>query len=302
MRIVQLMMVRDEMDVIGRNIAWHLARGVEAVIVTDNGSVDGTRELLEELSRGGRVRLLKNDKPFRQGEIVTEMAKMARTDFGADWIIPGDADEFWTPASGDLRTGLADTPDNIHAVRVVNFVPTELDSEEGDPVMRLTFKVSRPPAIPKIPYLLKRIQGKVMFKAADFKRVLDGNHKVESSPSRKGRSTNVVIYHYPVRSLQQFTRKVVAGGRAIAGLPDAAPDLHYHWRRWYAKYEAKQLDREWRRLRLGGGRLAALRLLGVVERDRTIADAFAPDGTVLHPVSLQPLERGIRTEVTARNA
>ena len=39
--------VRDEADIVDCNLAYHLARGVDAVIVTDHRSQDGTRERLE---------------------------------------------------------------------------------------------------------------------------------------------------------------------------------------------------------------------------------------------------------------
>ena len=46
------MMVRDEIDIVECNIRYHLSEGISRVIVTDNGSLDGTRDLLSD--RGGR--------------------------------------------------------------------------------------------------------------------------------------------------------------------------------------------------------------------------------------------------------
>ncbi len=42
MRIVLTLLVRDEADIIGSNLAYHLSQGVDFVIATDNGSRDGT--------------------------------------------------------------------------------------------------------------------------------------------------------------------------------------------------------------------------------------------------------------------
>ena len=40
------LMVRDEIDIIERNLAHHFSRGVDFIVVTDHMSTDGTREFL----------------------------------------------------------------------------------------------------------------------------------------------------------------------------------------------------------------------------------------------------------------
>ncbi len=50
MRLAMTLMVRDEADIIGAMLDHHLRQGVDIFIVTDNGSIDGTREIIEEFS------------------------------------------------------------------------------------------------------------------------------------------------------------------------------------------------------------------------------------------------------------
>ena len=52
MRLVTTILVRDEIDIIRQHIEFHLRRGVDFVIATDNGSRDGTWEVLAEFARG----------------------------------------------------------------------------------------------------------------------------------------------------------------------------------------------------------------------------------------------------------
>ena len=112
MRLMATLLVRDEVDVVAATVEHHLAQGVELVIATDNGSVDGTREVLAAYEAAGVMRL--RDEPshdYRQSEWVTAMAREAAA-LGADWVVNLDADEFWRPrdARRTLHEVLAEVP------------------------------------------------------------------------------------------------------------------------------------------------------------------------------------------------
>jgi hypothetical protein len=110
MSTVLTMMVRDESDIVACNIIYHLSQGVSEVIVTDNGSVDGTRDLLASLARSAPVTII--DEPpsdWSQGKWVTRMARMADNRFRARWVINGDADEFFMAPDSSLKAVLDST-------------------------------------------------------------------------------------------------------------------------------------------------------------------------------------------------
>ena len=56
MKLVMTLLVRDEEDIVADNLDFHLAQGVDEVIVTDNGSSDATLEILRDYEARGVVR------------------------------------------------------------------------------------------------------------------------------------------------------------------------------------------------------------------------------------------------------
>src|SRR5215207_4020051 len=98
MKLVTTVMVRDEIDIIAAMIEHHLAQGSDLIIATDNGSVDGTTEVLQRYADLGVIELHHDPVHRKQhGAVVTRMARRARTEHAADWVINADADAFWVP-------------------------------------------------------------------------------------------------------------------------------------------------------------------------------------------------------------
>ena len=73
-RVFGLLMTRDAVDVVEACLRHHLGLGVERVLVVDNGSTDGTFELLQSLSGELPLDLRSDDGPFQQGHVFTRLA------------------------------------------------------------------------------------------------------------------------------------------------------------------------------------------------------------------------------------
>src|SRR5215211_3323033 len=130
MKLVMTLLVRDEEDIVRENLDFHLAQGVDRVVVTDNGSIDGTVEILRDYEAQGPVRLLfEHADDYSQGRWVTRMARLAATEEGADGVINTAADEFWWPRAGSLKSTLEAVGDETGLVVAhrVNFVPRPED-------------------------------------------------------------------------------------------------------------------------------------------------------------------------------
>lgn len=77
-RVVMTLLVRDEEDIVRANLDFHLARGVDFVVATDNRSEDATVSILEDYERQGVLRLLHEPADdYSQGRWVTRMARLA---------------------------------------------------------------------------------------------------------------------------------------------------------------------------------------------------------------------------------
>src|SRR5271170_1327841 len=126
MKLVMTLLVRNEADIIETNLDYHLAQGVDFVIVTDHGSSDETIELLRPYEQSGVAEVLRDDgDEHHQSVRVTRMARLALSRHAADWVINNDADEFWWPLSGSLRDVFASIPAGYGQIEVqrCNFLP-----------------------------------------------------------------------------------------------------------------------------------------------------------------------------------
>jgi glycosyl transferase family 2 len=215
-KVVMTLLVRDERDIVEEHLAFHLAAGVDEVIVTDHASSDGTEDVLARYERDGRVRVLREpDGPFRQREWVTRMARLAAVEHGADWVINSDADEFWWPRGRSLREVLAAVPRRYGVVQslVRHFVPM---ADDGQPFFeRMTFRL-RPTAPINDPANPWRPYRKVVHRASADVVLVEGGHAVRSDDLQPLRGWYPIeCLHFPLRSPAQVERKGHAWGAAV---------------------------------------------------------------------------------------
>jgi hypothetical protein len=270
MRLVMTLLVRDEVELIRANLEFHLARGVDHVLVTDNGSVDGTRDIVEEYARAGVATVLdERSFDFQQDVWVTRMLHLAADQLGAECVLNNDADEFWCPgAGGTLPDAFLRARCDVLYVPRYELLPTRELSERPDYAFwqnQLRPTGQRPGGQ----------RSKVMFRMPGALSVGPGNHEVYFPNARRARSSDLTICHFPYRSFAAFERKVRQGGQALRRNPEWPETWGVHWREWYRAYEAGRL-REAFDAQVPTEREAAEGLArGTLVRDESFSTSFA---------------------------
>ena len=239
MKLVMTLLVRDEADIVDAQIAFHLDSGVDFVVATDNRSQDETTEILERYARDGVLHLIREPgDDLRQSEWVTRMARLAATDFGADWVLNADADEFWLARGGSLKDVLAVVPGRFGVVRGAwrNFVPRPDDDRFF--AERMTARLCTPSFHPH--------PLSTHFKSAHRGhagvRIGRGNHEAFADGglvSLRGWYP-IEILHFPVRSYEHCLRKYVT--QFVALERNAEKGIPGHMAEAYEAYRAGELD------------------------------------------------------------
>ncbi len=232
MSVCGVLMVKNEVDVIATTVT-HLLSQVDTVIVADNLSTDGTREILDSIHAVYQDRLLIRDDTeigYWQSRKMTALALNAYA-LGHDWVVPCDADEIWKSTVVDETVGQA--LDGLHesygkaSAAVFNHYATALDDQEiSNPMLRMEWRTEQPLGLPKTAV---RLHPGVVIDA--------GNHNAtgpKSAPNTIGGLLQV--RHFPYRSPEQFVSKAITGSKAYAAT-DLPRGLGLHWREYGERIE-----------------------------------------------------------------
>lgn len=238
--IAAISMVRNEADVIGYTISHLQAEGVDQIIVADNGSTDGTGDILREL---GVTVVDDPEVGYYQSEKMTRLMNQA-IDIGATWVIPFDADELWYSPKGRLGDVIPKFRGKVLEAQIIDHRPDVSDDEnDPNPFTRMPNRLLDPLPLTK-----------VSFRPNPNMVIAQGNHDVnekdwEGRPWLKVTSRNrrlLELRHFPYRSFEQMARKVRQGAEAYAAT-DLPQELGDHWRSMGAETD-EQLSARWEQM------------------------------------------------------
>jgi hypothetical protein len=298
-RVVHALKVRDEEDVIESALRYHRAQGVDFFIVTDNGSTDGTPQILGRWVDAGLARVISEPSPElreRGHDWVTRMARLAAIEHDADWVLHGDADEFWWPLTGTIKSALASVPPEYGVVLGPRVEFVARPDGAGTFFDRLVYRQARCLVRPKVAHravpdaiVLHRGQHDVTA-GADlddaWERLRTPGRPVLRTvrPERSAAEDDRLvwyprwplrIFHLPLRSFDQYRRKVeamlndpVSAGGGMRG-------------RLRERYDAGRLDELYSELVADDGEVERGLASGELVRDERLRDFIASIGDPL---------------------
>jgi Glycosyl transferase family 2 len=264
MRLAMTLLVRDEADIIEANLRYHRAQGVDLFVVGDNGSTDGTVEILERYAQAGLVELQHFSGSVNQAwsEGRTQLGRRTH-ELGADWVIHNDGDEFWWPLTGDLKEILAAIPQRFGMLIAprTEFVAIPGDASFAD---RLTFREARSLRPPKAAH---RTHPRVVLDHPHPTRIWIENASTPPLEGRPGLTITDIrhpvpteelvfaptfpirVLHFPVRSRAQYRNRVE--------IAEAAGMLESWWRAdLRAAHESGRIDQVYDELTLSDDEVA----------------------------------------------
>ncbi len=281
-RVVMTLLVRDEADIIAATIEHHLATGVNFIVATDNGSVDGTTGILAAYEEAGVLELIHDaEHDHEQGRRVTRMARKAASNHGADWIINCDADEFFWPygVAHPDSTGIADSFAALSASCNRFWAwPKELVAHpdlKGSWADRLIIRDNESLMPDGSPY-----GAKCCHRADPDITVGEGNH-IAYSP-RIGSKDFSCVYTTPEQPLEllhvrnrgygQFRRKIINGASALERNARLPKEAGWQWRQDYDRIISGSFSAEYRSRRLTRERLQNGLMSGTLTYDTRLRD------------------------------
>jgi glycosyltransferase involved in cell wall biosynthesis len=227
MKLIATTRVKNELEIIEAFVRHH-AQHFDKLIVLDDGSSDGTYQILHQLQSvySDLVVLHQPTIGYMQNRHMTLLLRMAVDKFGADWIAPLDADEFIEPAEGLMLTQvLAGRQPAVYSLGWSNFVwSADLEkSDQRNPVLRQRFCL---PTRSDHTKLLVHAE----FVSATAELTL-GNHLLVDNgrPLRTQPLDCVRLCHYPIRSIAQYASKISIGYLQHMATPDRSPGDLFHY-------------------------------------------------------------------------
>jgi hypothetical protein len=230
-------MVKNEADVVEAFVRHNLAY-LDALIVVDNDSADGTREILSALQAEGLPLVIFDDPIFGyfQSEILSFVYRRVVPVFRPRYVFLLDADEFIvTRGRDELEAELAQLPPGSQAQYCWRtYVPSPEHRELADPLRQITWRRrAEAPAYPKSIVICSRdLDPRIT--------IAQGSHdvQIESLGSLPARLlASAALAHFPVRSLEQLQGKVLVGWLAYLAKHSVkkVPGEGYQWQRLYEK-------------------------------------------------------------------
>jgi uncharacterized radical SAM superfamily Fe-S cluster-containing enzyme len=288
MRSVAITCVKNEIDIIEAFVRHTLAL-VDHLVVLDNGSQDGTVDVLQALAKEGLpLEIVEDASPgqYQVQRMNRLMHEHAVAQHAADWVFALDGDEFLAFPEGSSLIPEGAAPDRPILLTWRSYVPDPSDNlGELNPVLRIRrrrivegreyAKVIVPRALAALP--------QAALSLGNHELLLDGQRcEPHAHPSCH-------LAHFPLRSLGQYATKIALTSLQYQAMARRDLEAGYH-----SRHAFELLKQDWRAF--------AASLSDMARNFALPAESRVEPGTMLDPLRYQggPLRYTPRLDDTTR--
>ena len=269
--LVMTILVKNESDIIESNIRTHSNLGVDAFMIMDNNSTDGTREILSKLSKEFDITIIDEKGYYQQKKFMTKLAFLAKKKYKPDWIINSDADEFWIPIDNRNLKEHLKFKGGVVRVDRFNILPLVESIDRDNIFFNSIYEVTNQISYrflnrEDISILLGQASRKVITNPHGLIKINSGNHSAEHIAFwNKKTIKGIRNYHYPIRSYKQFEKRVITRKELLENFPNVKMGDHY--RDLVKKYNRGDLREEYMRYIFNKSEIDFLKKIGVVSKN-----------------------------------
>lgn len=278
-KIAAVVSVRDEAELVLACVDHLELIGVDAIVVCDKGSTDGTLAVASALQEAGRIDLIElgdeNDL-----ETWADVNLRHIRSLGADWVIFLDADELLLTSEPDIHESASLARGDVLSIQrynvpLISGEPGPLELLQRGQLAELPLIVDPAPPFtastgPEMSWILSRIAPRALARPAVIESLPLGGHDViikSGTEARRAPANDLLVAHLPFTTRDRFVRKVQNIRRVLELHDDLFGDHSgHHWRRWAAIPDGEPLEREFQRMVLP----ASLRASSMIKSARSV--------------------------------
>ncbi len=222
--------VKNEADIIEYFLRYH-AQFFDSILVIDNGSIDGTYEIINSLIDEGLPIMLIDEaaSEFDAYKFANKYTYNFVKSNNIDFLVLMDADEMLINIAGaGVREEIEKLSDDtiyylLWRTYIYKNAPDRMFRVEDYPVYRDDTQEKFTKVI---------VPGKMVLEKKLI--IAEGNHSAKVlGGSKEGKAENLRFAHFPIRGKNQYTKQIILNSINMLSYPDNGIQTGSHWKKMY---------------------------------------------------------------------